>query len=188
MLASDVTRPNLVILLNDTAQVPASTLRRTQAGTSNVFRQAGVEIRWLACSFAEAEGHDPPGCTLPLDVPTISVSILSEREANRWATPGSALGFCMGQNVYLALPRVQAAADRQKVPLWLVLAHVLSHETGHVLLGSGHSLRGIMQAEFGGKEWRRAEKGQLLFMSTDARRLRDQIRRRTLQMVERKLP
>src|SRR3954449_12628045 len=84
VLASDVTRPNLAILLNDTADVPAPTLRRTQAGASNVFSQAGVAIRWLACSFAEAERQDPPGCMIPLDVPTVIVSILSEREARRW--------------------------------------------------------------------------------------------------------
>ena len=188
MLAVDVARPNLAILLNDTAHVPASTLRRTQAGASNVFRQAGVEIRWLACSFAEAERQDPPGCALPLDVPTITVSILSEREAHRWAAPGSPLGFCVDQEVYLAMSRVQAIADEQRVPLWLVLAHVLTHEAGHALLGAGHSVHGIMRAEFGGTDWRRAEKGQLLFMSTDARRIRDQIRWRTLQRVERELP
>jgi hypothetical protein len=183
LIASDVHRPTVAILLNDTVHVPASVLKRTQADASNVFRQAGVEIRWLECSFREAERQDPPGCTLPLDVPVIIVNILSELDAQRWAPPGSRLGFCLDKEVYLILPAVQAIAARQKVPPWTVLAHVLTHEAGPALFEAPHSLQGIMRAEFGKVDWRRAEKGQLLFMSTDARRLRDRIRQRTLHRV-----
>jgi hypothetical protein len=86
---------------------------------------------------------------LPLDVPTVTVNILSQGEARRWAVQDDRLGFFVDREVYVMLPAVQATAGGRKVPVWLVLAHVLAHEAGHALLGAEHSLLGIMRSEFG---------------------------------------
>jgi hypothetical protein len=43
--------PTVAILLDYTAHLPAPILTRTQVVAANVFRQAGIEVRWITCSF-----------------------------------------------------------------------------------------------------------------------------------------
>jgi hypothetical protein len=173
--ALDDGKPTLAVLIDNVAHVPTSTLTNAQGHAVNVFRQADVEIRWLECSFQEAERRDPPGCQLPVDVPTIVVKILPEAEARRWTLPASILGFCLARDVYLLLPGVQAAAENQCIPVSLVLGHALAHEIGHGLLGPGHSSDGLMRSKLGATEWKRAARSHLLFTPCDAHRVREQL-------------
>jgi hypothetical protein len=169
----------LAVLIDDVARVPVPILTKARWSVADVFRHAGIEIRWLECSFQEAEHHDPPGCQLPLDVPLVIAKILPQAEAQRWIVSDDALGFCVDNDAYLLLPRVLATADRQHLPVSLVLGYALAHEIGHGLLGAGHLAEGIMLGRLGKTEWMHAEKGQLLFTSKDARRLREQLLQRT---------
>jgi hypothetical protein len=73
------------------------------------------------------------------------------------------------------MPGIRAVAERQALPIGLVMAHVLVHEMGHALLGAGHSSQGVMRPDFREPDWRRAEKGQLLFAPKDAHRIREQL-------------
>ena len=70
------------------------------------------------------------------------------------------------------MPGISAVAERQALPIWLVLGHALVHEAGHALLGPGHS-QGVMRPDFRKTDWRQAEKGQLLFVANDAHRIRE---------------
>jgi hypothetical protein len=161
----------LAVLVDNVAEVSSSTLERARGEAANVFRQAGIQIRWLECSFAEAEYRDPPGCQLALDVPTIIVKILSRAEVERWPVPGNSLGFARGTHVYVLFPRVEALAPfSSSVPV--ILGHALAHEIGHSLLGNEHSADGIMRAGLRRRDWKRAEKGQLLFTRKEAVKLR----------------
>jgi hypothetical protein len=72
------------------------------------------------------------------------------------------------------MPGIRAVADRQALPVWLVLGHALVHEAGHALLGPGHS-QGIMRSAFRATDWRQAEKGQLLFPANEVRRIREEL-------------
>jgi hypothetical protein len=166
--------PAVAILLDDAAGVSPATLVKTKAVATNVLRQAGVQVRWIDCSFAEAEHRDPPGCQLSLDVPTVIVKVLSDAESRRWRPPVNRLGFCIDKDVYLLMPEISAVSERQALPVWLVLGHALLHETGHALLGAGHS-RGIMRPAFRKTDWGKAEKGQLLFEAYDAHRIREEL-------------
>ncbi|MGH9631603.1 MAG: hypothetical protein ACRD7E_25130 [Bryobacteraceae bacterium] len=167
----------LAILVDNVANISGASLRKTQAGAANVFRQAGVGTQWSECSFREAELRDPPGCQLPLDVPAIIVKILPETESESWPVPGRTLGFCQGKYVYILLPHVQALAEKRSLSMPLVLGHALAHEIGHALLGAGHTSESIMRSEFRPTDWGLAAKGQLLFTSNDALRLRRQLHR-----------
>jgi hypothetical protein len=166
--------PTVAILLDDSAGVSPATLRKTEVIAMDVFRQAGVQVRWINCSFAEAEHRDPPGCQLSLDVPTVIVKILPDKESRRWGLPVNRLGFCLGQDVYLLMPGISTVANQQGFPVWLVLGHALVHEAGHALLGPGHS-QGVMRPDFRKADWTQAEKGQLLLGANDARRIREKL-------------
>lgn len=172
--ANDNRIPTVAILLDDAEGMSPKTLKKTEAIATDVFRQAGVQVRWTNCSFSEAEQRDPPGCQLSLDVPTVIVKVLPDAEARRWDLPANRLGFCQDKDVYLLMPGIRAVAERQALPIWLVLGHVLVHEAGHALLGPGHS-QSVMRPDFSKTDWRQAEKGQLLFTAHDAHRIREKL-------------
>jgi hypothetical protein len=170
--ANDDRIPTVAILLDDAAGVSPTILRKTEAIATNVFRQAGVQVRWMNCSFSEAEHRDPPGCQLSLDVPMVIIKVLPDAASRQWGLPANRLGFCLDKDVYLLMPRIRAVAERQALPIWLVLGYALLHEAGHALLGPGHS-QGVMRPGFRKTDWRQAEKGQLLFVAYDAHRIRE---------------
>ena len=175
-IAADHHRPGLGVLIDNGALVPAFTLERAERETANVFRQAGIEITWQECSFAEAEHRDPPGCKLPQDVPTVIVRILPEADVQRWSLPENSLGFSLDTNIYILFPRVQNVAEGQASPVSLVLGHVMAHEIGHCFLGAGHWPEGLMRAGFRRTDWERAAKGQLLFTQSSAHLLQQRVR------------
>jgi len=167
----------LAVLIDNVAHVPQAILKKTQLQAADVFRHAGIGTRWLECSFQEAEHRDPPGCQLPLDVPVVIVKILPKAEAQRWSGLDGGLGFCLSKDAYVLFPRAQAVAQREGVPISLVLAHTLAHEVGHSLLGAGHRRDGLMRGVLRTSEWRLAAAGQLLFTPPEARDLREGIRK-----------
>jgi hypothetical protein len=166
--------PTFAILFDDAAGISPPTLIKAQAIATNVFRQGGVHVRWSNCSFSDAEHRGPTGCQLSLDVPTLIVKVLPDAASRRWGPPATRLGFCVDKDVYLLMPAIIAVANQQGLPISLVLGHALVHEAGHALLGPGHS-QGLMRPEFGKADWRRAEKGQLLFVPNDAHRIRERL-------------
>jgi hypothetical protein len=111
---------------------------------------------------------------LSLDVPTVIVKVLPDAASLRWGLPINRLGFCMDKDVYLLMPGIRSVAERQALPIWLVLGYALVHEAGHALLGPGHS-QGVMRPDFRKTDWRQAEKGQLLFVANDAHRIREEL-------------
>src|SRR5438067_624574 len=62
------------------------------------------------------------------------------------------------------------------VPPDLVLAHVMAHEIGHVLLGlNSHSSMGIMRGYWQAEEVSALERGRLLFSSQQSRAMRERL-------------
>jgi hypothetical protein len=60
-----------------------------------------------------------------------------------------------------------------------VLGYVLTHEVGHLLLGSNsHAVNGIMSPHWNGAELRRISEGTLLFLPSESRMLRERLRLR----------
>jgi len=67
------------------------------------------------------------------------------------------------------LPRMPSGKSN-KDDTALVLACVIAHELGHLLLGAhGHSIAGIMQADWGIEQTQRALMSQLSFLPEEAR-------------------
>jgi len=66
--------------------------------------------------------------------------------------------------VYVFFDRVRAEAERHGVSTALVLACVIEHELGHLLLtGAAHSRDGLMQRIWRAEDFRSANRGQLRF-------------------------
>jgi hypothetical protein len=66
-----------------------------------------------------------------------------------------------------------------KVDLGLILANVMAHEMGHLLLGSNaHATSGIMQAHWERAELQRISMGSLLFLPEQGKRMRAKVTQR----------
>jgi hypothetical protein len=166
----------LAVLVDNIGRTSAFTMVRAQNDTSLVFRLAGIKIRWLECSFAEAELQDPPGCRLPLDVPTVIVKILPQGEVKRWILSPNVLGFSQDRDTFIFLSRVEFLAVKTGVAKSVILGHAMAHEVGHALLGPGHPADGLMRNRLRIEEWKLAEKGELQFSSNETEQIRQRIR------------
>jgi hypothetical protein len=75
------------------------------------------------------------------------------------------------------------ANHRDVIDTKTLLADVLAHEIGHLLLGTRtHSTSGIMQANFGESQLRLAYQRRLLFTASDRRAV---LRNRTASQTQR---
>jgi hypothetical protein len=181
-------RLQLTIRISDHAEVPARTWLRAKAAASRVFEAVDVDVSWLDCPSRREETTAcaaRPGATelfamvLPRPIPAcahvpaiMGLAVLPES--------GRASHF------YVFHDRVRIlTADHRELDAGGVLGHVMAHEIGHMLLGSNsHSAGGIMAARWFAKELLRLSKGDLLFTSAEASRIREGLRLRESAQAE----
>jgi len=77
-----------------------------------------------------------------------------------------------GSYAAIYLPAVMETAHGLEVDPGTVLGAALTHEIGHLLLGSRAHSSGIMTARFDSAQMRAASRGELLFRPGEAQRLR----------------
>jgi hypothetical protein len=168
------------------ARVSDATLSRAERKAARVFREAGIELRWVDCPVSPAEVGKHPGCEGPWGPTKTTIKILPRFMAARLPQHSGGLGLAVLGNgeqfpseAYIFFRRVKQEARLGNSYASVVLAHVMAHEIGHLLLcAKGHSHTGIMRATWLRKDLRRAEKGLLVFTRVQADRLRAQVRAR----------
>jgi len=81
-----------------------------------------------------------------------------------------------GYFAYVFYDRIQELAQRRRLGHAL-LADVMAHEIGHLLLGStSHSASGIMCAHWNYEELRKVSEGAMSFIPSQSRIMRDRLR------------
>jgi hypothetical protein len=165
------------------AEIPEPALAAAQAETARIFRQAGIEMSWLPCAGSDEEFAKSPhkfiACAQAAGA--VIVRIQSRSLGGQAMRSHSWLAAAQEQRAEVFYDRLrQFAADQGCKPA-LILALVMAHELGHLLLGEqSHSSHGIMVPKFRTQELRRAQKGELLFTPDQAQRIRE---RQTLFLV-----
>jgi hypothetical protein len=162
---------SVVVVLHDSAGVPADVLQSARLFAATVFERAGVTVEWRSAGAGTACRPD----SQPQQDDRFCVQVLL-RARNRTASPGP--GRVMG---------VALAADERRAVLSLffdavsdvaaqygssvadVLGLALAHEMGHVLLPPpSHSDAGIMQPSWEGDDLRHAIQGDAAFTEEQA--------------------
>jgi hypothetical protein len=172
--------PEVTISVHNYADVPAPLLAAAEDQAREIFRRAGLATVWLNCS-PKLEKVEPRSCyfsdTTHLTL-KISRHAMNAKVRNRIDVLGTSYPDEKGTGyfAYVFYDRIQELAQRRSLGHAL-LADVMAHEIGHLLLGStSHSAGGIMCAHWNYEELRNVSEGAMSFIPSQSRIMRDRLR------------
>jgi hypothetical protein len=148
--------PSIEVWIQDRVGLPPAFLHDVEVNVTGIFRQAGVTTVW--------NGR-----------PEFSVIILSAEMAAQLHQIPERMGFAAsGAHIaYVVDTRIGSAVVTYKVDKAQVMAAVIAHELGHLLLPThAHAPAGIMRADWNATDFGRATLGSLFFMPQQAEDLR----------------
>lgn len=178
--------PEMTISVHNYADVPTALLSAAEDQAREVYRRAGLETVWLNCS-PKLEKTEPESCyfsdslhlTLKIIARAVNAQVRDRVDVLGTAYPDNK---GIGYFAYVFYDRVQELAGRQRLGQAL-LADVMAHEIGHLLLGSNsHSVSGIMCAHWNYDQLRNISEGAMAFIPSQSKMMRERLR--TRQIVE----
>ena len=182
--------PEVSISVHDYADVPTALLAAAEVQAREIFRHAGLETVWLNCSpKLEREKLEPGSCyfsdtthlTLKISPRAMNAQFRNRRDVLGTAYPDEK---GTGYFAYVFYDRIQELAQRRRLGHAL-LADVMTHEIGHLLLGStSHSASGIMCAHWNYEELRNVSEGAMSFVPAQSRVMRDQLHAHQSERLE----
>lgn len=172
-------RPALVRIYNY-AQVPPAMLNEAARNAAAIFDAAGLPSQWRLCRIRTVPGGvEDPSCE---GIPgtnefSLRVNQGPSDEPDLRQAP-EVLGYAVllerrGVVATVHSARVLALARKAGVDAAALMARVMAHEVGHLLLGTTeHSARGLMRADWKLHEWSMSEHADWMFSADEALRIR----------------
>jgi hypothetical protein len=153
---------SIIIHVTNLAGAPPAIVRDAQHLVTDMFREAGVDVRW-APERESLRGH----------VDAVRVTLLPHetgalQRAHR-AVLGAAMPSATGVGTaWVFYDRIAREAARHGVAMTPVLASAIAHEIGHLLQASpGHAEHGLMRSAWNRGDYLRAGNGRLRFSAAD---------------------
>ncbi len=143
-------------LVND-ARVSPDVVERARHEVTRIYADAGLTVRWTE--------------TAPQFTVHIVMQVLGYGRAGS-PVMGVALRRPGGSTAQVFLKQVQDFARVYRADLSTLLAYVIAHEVGHLLLGTPHSPTGLMRAGWDKTLVQDATRGALTFTDAQAERIR----------------
>ena len=144
--------------MRNDARVPAELVQISQDEVTRIFAGAGLQVRWNEAA------------------PRFTIQIVPQVLGFAGATSpimGVAMRKPSGSMVEVFFKQVRSFAHSYDVDLSTMLAYVIAHELGHLLLPTmAHSPTGVMQADWDRAVVRDAAKGSLTFTEAQADSIR----------------
>lgn len=169
--------PRVEVLVINKAAVAAGVLSRAEEHAGSVLQSAGVGTRWIHCGVSLTE---PAECAAPFAPHRLMLQLLPPELAPSLRY-GTVFGFALplpndGGFRYRAGVlwwKVQGLAADSHIDSAVLLGRIMAHEIGHLLLDTpNHAVFGIMKANWGRAEMERLGQGGMLFLPTQAGRIR----------------
>jgi hypothetical protein len=167
----------LTVRVYNFAQVPAGTLVASEETAAWIFRQTGIEVRWVDCPISAQDIAKFPACSQTTTLPSArSVKILPRPMADRFGLSPVKFGIAVPPNhAFVFFQRVQEATKDTGFSRPRVLGHVIAHELGHLLLpGEEHAAEGIMAEDLLARDCEHPGVMLLHFTAEQAERMRSQ--------------
>jgi len=160
----------ITVVIYNSQAVPEREMARAQAFAGRILQQSGVDVVWRQAT--------PSDINLgPAEIPLHILSTHPARLGPR--VGGYATMMPEGSYAGVSWPEVRRTAAELECDESSVLGAVMTHELGHVLLGSrDHSTYGVMVMRFGPRELLAARRGELLFLKMEGQRIREEVARR----------
>ena len=139
----------LTIRVHDYAHLPTALVALTEQRVREIYSSIGVSTRWIP----SVDPTESAGKAIPRQAGELVLIILSPSMVRRKALPDEVLGTAAvapesGASVaYILFDHVSRVAGASTLQIVNVLAPVIAHELGHLLLQIGsHSRGGLMRA------------------------------------------
>jgi hypothetical protein len=194
--AASETSPAVTIYVRNYAGVPSKTLTEAEEVATGIFRNAGIETRWVELAVT-LENNQRNSTNHPAYLLSdIHLDILPCTMSDHLGLPKNVMGLAPGTGrdrdiVYVFDGNVEAlfqdllwrtrndgSLDRNVLKAQ-ILGHVFAHELGHVLLNlQVHTAHGIMQGQWSPKDLVDAVHGRILFSPQQSEILRAEVGRR----------
>jgi hypothetical protein len=188
----------ITIHVSDYAKVDGETLKEAEKVAAGIFREVGVEIRWVDIDLTLEGEREKYASDEVSSLSHIQLSIFPREMAQRSDVPANAMGLAPGSGtdrhlIYVFYNRVEAASQRQfrarmdkKTDMIAskskILGCAIAHELGHVLLNLEiHSATGIMRGGWDKKDLMDIAFGSLSFTSQQAEVIRAEALRRNIR-------
>ena len=177
----------LQVRLYDYARLSPAMIEWATGDAKEVLSKAGIATHWLDCSMSLSDEDLDPACRVPSGPTVVVLKILPREMAERFTVPEGSFGFAMlsdkangfGSQAVVFYHRVNELAADMDSYRSVALGHILAHEIGHLLLGSGsHSSQGIMRATWQNADLEKAIRGKFRFTQKQAKRLKARFLRR----------
>jgi hypothetical protein len=173
-----VTEMQVAISVHNDAGISAGTLRGAEMEASRVFRQSGIEAKWLNCPLP-ADGQEDPAQCRTAEFPAHLQLRIARRSRNlSEITFGISYLSADGSGCYANLfyERIEEMHERNRVNLASLLGDVAAHEIGHLLLGTNsHAENGIMRAHWEREELASISAGTLFFSEAESRQMKNKL-------------
>ena len=154
----------ITVQVYNAAGATPSTIRKAVDGAGRVLRQAGVDAHWVECESLVRDWLSIPGCVQRSEPGLFVLSILPEDPRGA----GNALGFAVmagrRNGAAVIYPRVVSMLkDNPQYADCNLLANVIAHELGHLLLRSSQHGEGIMKANWDAGDFEAMRQNRLKF-------------------------
>lgn len=177
LMVPGVNAQTVTVRIHDYAQVPPESLASAQRLVINEYQPTGVRLVWLSTTQGVVGGDPAKQARGPTE--DLTVIVLSHRMAERRPLPQETLGVAVvgelggGRIAYIMYDRIAAAAIEANWPITDLLAMVIAHELGHLLLPAGsHSADGLMRGRWDVNELRWIDRTALGFSEHESELMR----------------
>jgi hypothetical protein len=177
-------RPQITFWRYNYAGAEQAVLNESARRVTAFFADIGVDTSWVDCPLVA--NAQVGGCHVNMSSTEIAIRILRQKMWRRLTIDGQPLGFAL---LYARLDRVnfidvlydraEQLAEEGPPSIEQILAAVIVHETGHLLLGAGaHSAWGIMRARWLPHDLALLAAGHLTMTKEEAARMCAELRLR----------
>jgi hypothetical protein len=187
------TNPRIGLRIYNYAHISQALLVRAEGEAAAILHRAGVETDWVDCPLSAAELDRFPDCRQPMSSSDFALRIFPGAMTSKAPASGDALGFALpcatadaGCYANIFYDRVATWGTEGELSAYQILGHAMTHEIGHLLLGSdSHSRTGIMRAHWDPRDLRTMATSSLDFTPAQADLIRTtlQLRMRASELT-----
>ncbi len=171
-------RAQVTISVYNEAAVPGDVLTQGEQQASQVFWEAGIEVKWLNCKVPAASEEESRICREAVSLGHFHLGIVRKSLGSKREAMGISFVANDGSGSYADLfyEPMKELHKSDGTNLASLLGHVAAHEVGHLLLGANsHSKAGIMRPRWTAGELGNTGVRRLVFTDKESSMMKERL-------------